>query len=601
MDGVEYYINRDLADAGLESEKSDKVEFPELESVFESGSRTWRPHRGFNIPIVKHARVDHWIKIFNGPLRPRFEQWIRRGSYLAPVMEKILREHNVPTDLIYLSMIESGFNMNAYSHAHAAGAWQFIPSTGKLYGLSSGGYLDERRDLIKATNAAAAHLKDLYKMYGDWHLAFAAYNAGPGSVNRAIRKSGSRNYWKMTEGNSRFFRQETKDYVPRIIAAATIVKDYKKYGYSNKLFEAPLDFDLVTVKDSIDLESIARCSRSSVEEIQYLNASLVYGVTPPGQTCTLMVPGGTKDIFERNYSKMPRMAAKKQTLTVHKVKKKETLASIASRYRVSLSTLASNNNLKTKSKLTAGMTLVVPQQRFGQKLKTINDRPEVAKSRRLFDKNSRESEDAIAENELADQIAAVVEESAVAAEKAPEEPIIALKNAQEAPSELKPLVEETTVPDAALPVQDPAAVSNPALVQDGPQVAAVRTHRVKSGETLSYIAAQYGVRISQLKEWNRLGTKGVVKTGQTLRIGAPKVAAAAPSISNNRDRVIIHSVRNGETLWDLAKKYRVSVNQLRNWNRLTGNHLYPKQKIRIIASASIPTGKKVALASQPAR
>ena len=176
-------------------------------------------------PIVQNPYVQKWLDFFTVNKRGRrtFEKWMARSTRYIPIIKPILQEHGMPEDLIYLSMIESGFNPRAYSHAHAVGPWQFIRATGKRYGLNVEFWIDERRDIYKSTHAAARYLKDLYTMFGSWYLAAAAYNAGEGKVLRAVKRDQTRDFWKL-ERNKRNFRAETRNYVPKIIAAAIIAK-----------------------------------------------------------------------------------------------------------------------------------------------------------------------------------------------------------------------------------------------------------------------------------------------------------------------------------------------------------------------------------------
>lgn len=471
MDGVEYFINRDLASANTLEPASGLEEAPELQSIFESSQRSWRPQKGFNIPVVKNERVNRWIGAFTGPLRKNFSRWLHRASLYAPYMEEVLRKNNLPTDIIYLGMIESGFNLHAYSRAHAAGPWQFIRSTGKIYGLESGGIVDERRDLVKATTAAARHLKDLHNLYGDWYLAFAAYNAGAGGVNRAIRRSGTRNFWKMTAGRSRFLKQETKDYVPRILAAAIVTKDYKKYGFSPQIFDKPVDFEVITVPDATDISVIARCARVSREEIEQLNPSLMAGVTPPGRSYSVLVPGEAADRFRKNFARIPRH--ERTDMAFHRVKKKETLATIAHHYKISRNKLAQTNHLTAKSRLFAGSLLAIPGKGNSTPIDMYLE-PEIQNS---------PTEGAIA----------------------------ALDTFQAAPPKEKRVV--------------------------------------------------------------------------------PKVL---PAPVPTDAQLIVHRVRRGESLWDLAQKYRVSVEMIKRWNNLSGNNLYVSQRIKVYAKMPQATAKKVA-------
>lgn len=557
MDGVEFVINNEIKENGLESDQqgvADEVRFPELRSIFDN-NRPWHPGGSFNIPVVRNDRVQRWIVAFTGPLRSHFSRWLTRGSHYAPTMEKILRDHNLPTDLVYLSMIESGFNLHAYSSAHAAGPWQFINGTGKMYGLRKTSFIDERRDLIKATEAAANHLSDLYKIYGDWYLSFAAYNAGAGGVNRAIHKAGTKNFWALAAPRSRFLRQETKDYVPRILAAAIISKNYRKYGFSSDLLEGPLAYEMVEVPDSTDVSVIAQCAGATVDEIRFLNPSLMLGVTPPAESYSILLPIGTKKKFEKNYARVP--ASKRANFAFYKVKKKESWVGIAKKNGISLSKLVAMNDVNTKRLPKPGTTLVIPGKNpivLGETLLASADDTDVPQDNKSAT-NPSPAGDTIDEE------------------------------AGEAPG----------IPDMQ-PVNDSDAVEAKENV--------TQSIRVKKGDNLAKIAKQRSVTVAQLKEWNNLSGKAKIRPGQKLVVSAPVVAVvqvpeqvsdsaviaavtapAEPTFVEKASSTIVHMVRRGETLWDISKKYDVSVAEIKKWNKLNSNHLLPKQKIKILASA----------------
>ncbi len=206
--------------------------------VLESGTEGETPiyvrgvkleNTGFDYPFTLNSRVLHWVDYFTGRGRPHFTRYLERSEFFIPFIIPLLRENKMPEDLVYLAMIESGFNNLARSHAKAVGPWQFISATGKRYGLMVNWWVDERRDTHKSTLAAIAYLKDLYQMFGSWELAASAYNAGEAKIARAIRRYGTQDYWALTR--HRYLRQETRDYVPKIIAAAIVAKNRTQFGF----------------------------------------------------------------------------------------------------------------------------------------------------------------------------------------------------------------------------------------------------------------------------------------------------------------------------------------------------------------------------------
>ncbi|MFN3681551.1 MAG: lytic transglycosylase domain-containing protein, partial [Nitrospira sp.] len=208
----------------------------------------------YSIPIVFDEMVERHLRFFHTSIRNRFEQWLTRLSRYRPYIEAIFAEFNLPSDLIYLSLVESGFNPYAYSRAKATGPWQFIKSTGKLYGLRIDDYVDERRDPIKSTVAAARYLRDLYDLFGTWPLAMAAYNAGEGKVLRALEKVQGETFWDIS--HTTLLRQETKQYVPRIMAATIIARNPERYGFMVDAV-APHQFEEVVVDRPLHLRAIA--------------------------------------------------------------------------------------------------------------------------------------------------------------------------------------------------------------------------------------------------------------------------------------------------------------------------------------------------------
>ena len=217
------------------------------------------------VPLVMNDRVQDWINYFQGPSHERFERYLMRSGKYIPMIKRILRQYGLPEDLVYLAMIESGFNPHAYSRARATGTWQFIYRTGVRYGLRADNWIDERRDPEKSTIAAAKYLKDLYDQFNDWYLAAAGYNAGEGKIHRAIRKYRTEDFWEMSR--QRYLRRETKDYVPKMIAAALISKNPGRYGFSHVKYEEPIPFEEVPIETPIDLRVAAQCAGVTYEEM----------------------------------------------------------------------------------------------------------------------------------------------------------------------------------------------------------------------------------------------------------------------------------------------------------------------------------------------
>ncbi len=311
----------------------------------------------FDIPIVMNERVEYFILYFQTTLRDKFMSWLARSAKYIPMMKVLLRENGLPEDLVYMALIESGFNPHAFSRSKACGPWQFISSTGKRYGLLVNWWIDERRDPEKSTIAAAKYLNDLYDMFECWYLAAAGYNAGEGKIARGMKRYRTEDFWELTK--YRFLKRETKDYVPQMIAATLVAKDPERYGFTDIEYQEVLCYDKVEVSEVTDLGLIAKACEISLEEVKDLNPELLRGCTPPGiSDYEVRVPCGKKELFQKNFEDLrPRHRFQFKT---HVVKKGDTLAGIARIYRVALEPLLQINKLKKTSRLSVGMNLLIP-------------------------------------------------------------------------------------------------------------------------------------------------------------------------------------------------------------------------------------------------
>ncbi|TMB27346.1 MAG: LysM peptidoglycan-binding domain-containing protein, partial [Deltaproteobacteria bacterium] len=328
-----------------------QARLPELAGITEEELRA-----KYDIPVELNDAVVAYIRFFQTDAREHFSRWLARSTKWLPSMRGILEKQGVPVDLVYLSMIESGFNAYAYSPAKAAGLWQFMVGTSRRYGIKTDFWLDERRDPIKATEAASKYLKDLRERYhGDWYLAWAGYNAGEGKVDKAIRRESTRDFWRMmTKG--RTLRAETKHYVPKLIAAALIAKHPERFGFHVE-YEEPFDSDEVVIPDATDLKVIADAAGISVEKVRELNPELRRFCTPPGEF-TMRLPKGSKDQFAANFEKVG--PEERLRFTQHKVEKGEPLAKIARAYGVSEAAIMRTNGLKSYRQVKVGKVIVIP-------------------------------------------------------------------------------------------------------------------------------------------------------------------------------------------------------------------------------------------------
>lgn len=309
----------------------------------------------FHIPMVLNDSVENHLEYFKTRGRDDFQLWLDRSARYIPAMKGIFKDKNLPEDLVYVAMIESGFNPYAVSWARAVGPWQFMPATGKTYGLKIDWWIDERKDPIKSTNAAAEHLKDLHNLFGSWPLALASYNAGAGKVQRAVLRTRSDDFWDLKA--SRYIRKETKNYVPKYMAATILAKNPEAYGFSVTAVD-PYKYDEVLIEESTDLRLIAQCAGCTYEEIKELNPEIKRWVTPPQiSQYTLRIPLGKKEAFLASYAAIP--SEQKIKWERHEVKKGDTLSSLARQYNTNPEAIRDINGLR-KSRLAPGKHLLIP-------------------------------------------------------------------------------------------------------------------------------------------------------------------------------------------------------------------------------------------------
>jgi membrane-bound lytic murein transglycosylase D len=452
----------------------------------------------FDIPIVINARVEQFIQYFQTTARNVFANWLARSERYIPFMKSLLKENGLPEDLVYLALIESGFNPYAYSRSKASGPWQFIYLTGKRYGLRSNWWIDERRDPEKSTIAAAKYLKDLYDMFECWYLAAAGYNAGEKKIATAMKRYGTEDFWELTK--YRYLKRETKDYVPQMIAAALIAKEPEKYGFTDIEYQEPLRYEKVTVPEVTDLRLIAQACEVTLGEIKDLNPELSRWCTPPNfPDYEIKIPSGTKELFLRNFEALA--PGERFKFKTHVVKRGETLSKIARRYRVDLAPILELNHLSKKSLLSRGRNLLIPlpkdqdQKPGGMAKKKSNG----------ADRHSKTSE---------------------------------------------------------------------------------TIYTIKRGDSLWSIANEMGVNVGALSSWNNLGPEKKLMPGDKLEIRMTKTSGALDEPNGNRPRKdIIYVVKEGDSLWTIAKKFNLTVSEIKAWNRLNGaNTIHPADRLRLKAS-----------------
>ncbi|MDY0213011.1 MAG: LysM peptidoglycan-binding domain-containing protein [Desulfuromonadaceae bacterium] len=335
----------------------------------------------YDFPVVINAQVEELLEYYSsGPGRRSFQLWLERSGKYISLMQQTFAEAGLPQDLVMLALVESGFTSNAHSWANAVGYWQFIESTGRMYGLENDWWRDERRDVEKATRAAAQYLSDLYRLFdGDWYLAVAAYNAGPGKMRNAIRRHDTRDFWQLAQGN--YLRTETKLYIPKLIAAIIISKDPERYGFIQLNYAEPLEFDTVILSHPTDLEVVAELTGVDYSILKELNPELKRWCSPPGEgQYVLRVPLGVAHDFDQRYAAIPPQ--ERIRYLRHELKAGENLALLAKRYNIRVDDIMDLNRIKDPRKLQIGQNLILPLHQEYSTIPVAELKDDYARSRR---------------------------------------------------------------------------------------------------------------------------------------------------------------------------------------------------------------------------
>jgi membrane-bound lytic murein transglycosylase D len=308
-----------------------------------------------DLPLMMTDQVAGYISYFSNRGRGTFERAFARSGRYHDMMVSILKQEGVPQDLIYLAQAESGFHPLAVSRVGARGIWQFMASRARGYGLQHNMWVDDRQDPEKSTRAAAHHLKDLYAQFGDWYLAMAAYNSGPGTVQAAVKRTGYADFWELYRRN--VLPKETRNYVPIILAMTIVSKNLSQYGFDDVSMDEPAAFDAVTINYPVDLRLVAECVNATQAQLQELNPSLLRLTTPRVGSFELHLPPGTKDQYQTTIAAIP--TDMRLWWRYHKVQPGDTLASLARSYRVTAKAIAAANHLDG-TELEADAKLVIP-------------------------------------------------------------------------------------------------------------------------------------------------------------------------------------------------------------------------------------------------
>ncbi len=488
----------------------------------------------YDMPIEWNYRVENAVIYFQTVGRDAFESYMRRSGKYADIMRRIIKEKGLPLDLLWLCLVESGFNPKAYSWARAMGPWQFIASTGRKYGLRRNWWYDERRDFVKSTHAACDYLSFLHEKFGSWSLALAAYNSGEGRVERSIQKNHNDNFWDLK------LPRQTENYVPLYMAATIIAKDPEKYGF-DVTYDDPITFDVLEIDEPVDLKKVAKVAGTSLNTMQELNPELLRGVTPPNYPgYELRIPVGSKKLLAE-YLETNRSQFTGGLFIEHKVRKGETLSYLSKKYGVPVSVIMETNALTRKHFLRIGQLLMIPSQGGSSGGARLSDSE---KKKLTFYTVQR--------GETLSQIASMFGSTTGQLQK-----LNGLKN----PNHIKKGQRLRVRPT------------------DTRQSGVFTQHQVKKGETLSYLAGKYGVSVSAIMEANSLTNRHRVMAGQHLLIPSQGSGTCAA------EQVTVYTVKKGDTVSDLAARFGTSPEGINKLNGLRNLHyIKPGQKLRIPAA-----------------
>lgn len=483
------------------------------------------------VPLVQNDKVNRHLVYYTLRRPEVMETWLQRAVKYQPMMRKIFKEEGVPEELTYLAFIESGLNPSARSWAAAVGMWQFIRATGSVYGLEANWWIDERRDPEKATRAAARHLRDLYNIWGDWHLAMANYNISPRGLKRAINRAGGvEDYWAAYP----YLPRETRGYVPGFIATTMIGMNPEEFGFQKSYPGEPYSYEVVEVDGLMELTDLAEAAGITTDELKEYNPELLRWATPPGGKYPLKLPVDTKKEFLANYKDIPK-ESRSQNITMHTVKSGESLGIIARKYGTTVAGLyGSNENLS--STIYPGQKIVVPL-------------PQGSASQISANRPTNQQRSVTSRSSSSSQVSAPANSTAV-------------------------------------------------------------TYKVKTGDTVGHIAEWYDVRAWNIRTWNGIGN--TIRVGQSLTVYVPNSRKShyekvddmsyaekqsierkqrrgedifiASASSSDGDSYTTYTVKQNDTLSEIAESFGMGLSELRRLNNISGNRIYVGQTLRISAN-----------------
>ena len=610
-ENADNYIRNEVSIEGIDALDESQADSAALQ-IIESFLDTLDVSQ-FTLPVKFNDRVQQEIYYMTTTARKFMEGSLSRKTAYDSLIYAQLDTAKMPRDLIYLALVESGFKLKAYSRAKASGMWQFIPETGKRYGLDVDYWVDMRRNPEMATGAALKYLNRLHDEFGDWLLAMAAYNCGEGRVRRLLREmqedstrdtSVAVTYWDLE------LPKETMRYVPRILAAMVIGHYPDQYEMTVEKTYQP-DFDTVTVFDSFPLEEVAKLLKVTEDTLRTLNMELVKWCTPPNKESYLLrLPVGTRAAFVEGYDKMEKNNF--SSWHHHKVRKGESLGVIARQYGIKVSELQQANDMKN-SRIRAGQTLLIPIKVTPKPKANRGTKPEkvrtyivkaednLASVARKFGISqdsirSWNSMDAaafikegdtlkVSKPELKPQVENtrpkigkgekyVVREGDTFADiaKSYDVPVVMLMQANEGFNRRLSVGDSLVIPEYVRKKAEKKAAKSETKTAAKPKSnEKTSVYTVQSGDNLTNIARKFGTTVAKIQELNNMGNSSSLSVGQKL-----KVAGTAQEAETK-----IHTVKKGEGLWDIARQYKVTIEEIVKWNDLKDTKIKVGEKLKI--------------------
>jgi len=600
--------------------------------------------KGEGIQLDKNSSVDDYVAYFQGNGRKYMDKWLYRSGKYFNLMRSILKQNDAPEELIYLSMIESGLDPTISSWAGAIGLWQFMPATGTSYGLYFDQYTDDKRDPEKSTDAAAKLLKDLHKSFGDWYLALASYNCGPGRITSAMQKSGGSDFWAIRD----YLPKETRNYVPQFIACAMINIDPKSYGFNDVEYGTPVEYDRVVIKAQVPIQRLAELCNTDVETIRDLNPQLLKDETPVFPDGYLVkIPKGSFKEFSANYEAAsdidknsfkpvfdgnegtasvdrsntysyyrvenysvddPRLiiSQSNRELIFCQLSEKDDLHSLGIKYAVRASDIRMWNNIsygtypRKGDSLEIWLTAAEYKEIYGStekksdKLLTQNN---TGTSKTDLKQSAADSTGNVADNtKKVDNISTTQTTSSDGSvfvgdkDQSAKNVLVRKDSAPETkvtekiiqPKKIKrDSLEQNTNNDEKKPPKEKTKTGSK---NNGTYL----TYTVKSGDNLTKIADDYGVDVADIKDWNYMDSDEIY-AGQKLKIYSQSKTETTKSTGKKTGKKIEYTVKEGDNLTSIADNYDVTVSDIKKWNDLDGDVIYSGQQLDIYSSKKTST------------